>query len=81
MLVKKVVIDSIEVLETGHIQVRTATLILDDGKEIGKTYHRHVIAPDQDTSKEDPKVQAIANIIHTKEVIDTYKATQDNAAL
>ena len=81
MLVKKVVIDSINAIRTGHIQVRTATLILDDGKEIGKTYHRHVIAPDQDTSKEDPRVQAIANIIHTKEVIDAYKATQDNAAI
>jgi len=81
MLVKKVVIDSINAIRTGHIQVRTATLILEDGKEIGKTYHRHVIAPDQDTSKEDPRVQAIANIIHTKEVIDAYKATQDNAAI
>ena len=81
MLEKKVVIDQIEITRNGHIQIRKATLILEDGKEIGKTYHRHTIAPDQDTSKEDPRVQAIANIIHTKEVIDTYKATQDNAAL
>ena len=81
MLEKKVVIDQIEITRNGHIQVRKATLILEDGKEIGKTYHRHTIAPDQDTSKEDPRVQAIANIIHTKEVIDAYKATQDNAAL
>jgi len=81
MLEKKVVIDSIDAIRTGHIQVRTATLILEDGKEIGKTYHRHVIAPDGDTSKEDPRVQEIANIIHTKEVVDTYKAKQDNAAI
>ena len=81
MLVKKVVIDSIEAIETGHIQVRQATKIIEDGKEIGKTYHRHVVSPGDDTSKEDPRVQAIANIIHTKDVVDTYKATQDNAAI
>jgi len=37
MLEKKVVIDSIEVLESGHIQVRQATRIMEDGKELSKS--------------------------------------------
>jgi len=76
MLVKKVVIDSIEVLESGHIQVRQATKIMEDGKELSKSYHRWVLSPGDDFSTQDEKVKKIAQVIHTKEVVDAYKAKQ-----
>lgn len=69
---EKVVIDSINVLENGQIQIRQATKIYKDGVEIAKTYHRHCIAPDQNITKEDIKVQNIANAVWTKEVKDNY---------
>ena len=44
-LVKNIVIDKIEVLEKGSIQVRQATVVTDDGQELSRTFHRHVIQP------------------------------------
>jgi hypothetical protein len=70
-------IDQIEVVETNHIQIRTATIIEKDGTEIAKTYHRHVLAPGDDVSSEDPKVQAIANAVWTEEVIAAFQLTQN----
>ena len=67
-------VDQIEVLENGAIQIRIATIIQRDDVEIAKTYHRHVVAPGEDISNEDPKVQAIANAIWTAEVISAYQA-------
>jgi hypothetical protein len=72
MLEKKVVNDLVEVLENGCVQVRTSTVVLENGKQISNAYHRHVIAPGQDYSKEDAKVQAICATVHTPEVIAAY---------
>ena len=69
-------VDLIELVETNHIQVRTATIIEKDGTEIARTFHRHVKHPGDDVSNEDPKVQAIANAIWTDEVIAAYQASQ-----
>ena len=75
MALEKVIsVDLIEVLENGSIQVRTKTSIIEDGKQISGTFHRHVVAPGADISAEDPKVQAIAKSIHTASVIAAYKA-------
>ena len=81
MLVKKVVIDSINVVESGHIQVRQATKIMEDGKELSKSYHRWVVSPGDDYSTQDERVKKIAQVVHTKEVVDAYKAKQSNATL
>lgn len=59
-LTKEVVIDKIEVLESGSIQVRQATRVLEDGQVLSTSYHRHVLEKDADLSTEDPKVVAIA---------------------
>jgi hypothetical protein len=75
-LEKKVVVDLVETLENGCVQVRTKTAILEDGKEISNKFHRHVVAPGDDYSAEDAKVQAICAAIHTLEVIAAYKALQ-----
>ena len=69
--------DKIEVVgEFAHVQVRTATVIKRDGVEISRTFHRHVIAPGEDYSNEEAKVQAICAAVHTQEVIDAYAAHQ-----
>ena len=47
-LEKLVVVDRIEVLENGCVQVRTKTAIMEDGKQISGTFHRHVVAPGDD---------------------------------
>jgi archaellum component FlaF (FlaF/FlaG flagellin family) len=76
MLEKIEVVDLIEVIENGSIQVRTKTAILEDGKAISSQFHRHVVVPGADYSAEDAKVQAIAASMHTPEVIAAYEAAQ-----
>ena len=71
-LTERTEIGSREVLVDGQIQVRTDTVIEKDGVEISRTYHRHVIAPGADVSSEDPSVQRIARVEHTKPVVDAY---------
>jgi hypothetical protein len=73
MLEKIEIIDRIEVLENGTLQVRTKTAVKEDGVEISNTFHRHVVVPGADYSAEDAKVQAIAAAIHTAEVIAAYQ--------
>ena len=73
---KQVVVDSIETLENGCVQVRTATRVLEDGNVISQTYHRHVVSPCDDYSQEEPKVQDICSVIHTPDVIAEYKVKQ-----
>tara|TARA_R110002126_G_scaffold76229_1_gene190544 strand:+ start:1112 stop:1357 length:246 start_codon:yes stop_codon:yes gene_type:complete len=75
MLEKIEVVDLIEVVENGCIQVRTKTAIMEDGKQVSGTFHRHVVAPGDDYSTEDAKVKAIAASIHTAGVIAAYQAT------
>jgi hypothetical protein len=78
-LEKQTVIDLVETLENGVIQVRTATKIMDDGVEINRTFHRHVVVPGQDYSQEDAKVQAICAAIQTPDVIAAYEAAIEAA--
>lgn len=70
------VVDLIEILENGCVQVRTATRILDDGEVISNSFHRHVVAPGDDYSQEDDRVKAICSAIQTPEVIAKYKESQ-----
>ena len=74
-LEEKSVVDKIEVLLRGHIQVRRRDQVLRDGVEIAATFHRHVLYPGADTSAEDPRVAAIAAAIWTDEVIAAYQAS------
>jgi len=76
MLEKIEIVDRIEVIESGVVQVRTRTSIMENGKQISGTFHRHVIAPGDDYSGEDARVQAICAATHTDEVIAAYKAAQ-----
>jgi hypothetical protein len=77
MALEKVVkVDLIEVVENGSVQVRTKTAILEDGKQISGSFHRHVVVPGDDYSNEDARVQAVCAATHTPEVISAYKAAQ-----
>ena len=69
------VVDLIEALESGVVQVRTKTAILEDGKQISGSFHRHVVAPGDDYSKQDARVKAICAATHTAAVVAAYKAT------
>ena len=74
--------DKIEVVgEFKHIQVRTATVIEEDGVEISRSYHRHVVGPNDDSSNESADVKAMVAHFHTDSVKDAYaKHLKDNEA-
>lgn len=74
-LIEKQLVDLVEVVENGALQIRTANIIEKDGKEIARTFHRHVLSPGDSVVNEDPKVQAIANAVWTPEVIAAYQAS------
>ena len=75
-LEKVIFVDRIEVVESGVIQVRTKTAIKEDGVEISSKFHRHVVAPGDDYSKQDARVKAICAATHTAAVVVAYKAAQ-----
>jgi hypothetical protein len=75
-LEKVTVVDRIEVIENGSIQVRTKTAIKEDGVEISSKFHRHVVTPGADYSAEDARVQAICAATHTAAVVSAYQAAQ-----
>jgi hypothetical protein len=75
-LTEDTVVDSIDVLLDGQIQVRLANRVFRDGVEISKSFHRHVVSPGDDLSLEDPRVAAIGATVHTPEVIAAFKAAQ-----
>ena len=72
-LTKETVVDKIEVLELGQVQVRTATRVLEDGTQLSQSFHRHVLAPGDDLSGQDAKVSAIATATWTPEVVTAYE--------
>ena len=75
-LEKKTVTGQIEVGELGTIGLRTDTVVLDDGVELSRAYHRKVLAPGDDVSGEDAKVQAVAGAVWTSEVVAAWEAAQ-----
>ncbi len=85
-ITKETVVDKIEVLEMGQVQVRAATVIKEDGNELTRSFHRHSLNPsvknddtweDTDISGEDAKVQAICNAVWTDEVKTAYQEMMD----
>tara|TARA_R100000458_G_scaffold20455_1_gene18223 strand:- start:423 stop:701 length:279 start_codon:yes stop_codon:yes gene_type:complete len=76
--------DKIEVVNKWIIQVRNATVIKEDGKELTRSFHRKTLLPgtlddsdnlvDTDISGEDADVQAICNAAWTSTVKNEFKA-------
>ena len=74
--------------EHKHVQVRKATIVKDDGEEISRTYHRHVLHcrtktddtwGDTDISGEDAAIQAVCNAVWTDAVKSAYETAMDSA--
>ena len=80
-LEKNIIIDRIEVVENGTVQVRQATIISENSNQISRIYHRWCIAPGEDYSTQEQKVQDICKVAHTPEVIAAYKAQQEKNQL
>ena len=74
MFEKQIVVDLIEILESGIVQVRTCNRGMEDGQQISNTFHRHVVSPGDDYSKQDARVKAICAATHTAAVVAAYKA-------
>jgi hypothetical protein len=81
-LEKIIKVDQIEIVgDYKAIQVRTATVVTDDGVELSRSFHRHVLQPDAVISGEDAEVQAICNAVWTDEIkaaYETFKESQTN---
>lgn len=74
-LTKEIVVDKIEIVgDYKHVQVRTATVVKEDGVELSRSFSRHVVAPDADISGETQEVQDVCNAVHTQAVKDAYAA-------
>jgi len=62
--------------EFKHIQERTKTSVLEDGKELSYSYHRRVLSPDADVSAESDELKALANAVWTDEVKSAWAEKQ-----
>tara|TARA_B100001057_G_scaffold434365_1_gene463962 strand:- start:1448 stop:1705 length:258 start_codon:yes stop_codon:yes gene_type:complete len=72
-ITKEIVQDKIEVVgDFKHIQVRTATIIKENGKEISRSFSRHVVAPNDDRTNESADVKAMVAQFHTDAVKKAY---------
>jgi len=64
-----------EILPNQVIQIRTTTVVEEDGVELARNHHRHIVHPGDDVTGEVAEVQAIANALWTDEVIAAYQAS------
>jgi len=81
-LTEETVQDKIEIVgDYKHVQVRTATVIKRDDVEISRSFHRHVVAPNDDITGKSAEVQAICAAVHTDAVKDAYAAHLVSSAL
>ena len=81
-ITKETQIGKIEVVgKYRSVQVRTDTVVMEDGEELSRKYHRHVLHPDADITNEHADVQAVCNAVWTQAVKDAYAtflASQNN---
>lgn len=80
-LSKEVLIDKIEVVENGIVQVRQVTRIMEDGVQLSSSYHRWSLTPGQDVSDQDVRVQAVCSAVWTPEVISAYQTFLQSSSL
>ena len=81
-ITKETQIGKIEVVgKHKFVQVRTDTVVMEDGNELSRQYHRHSLAPDAVITNEHSEVQAVCNAVWTQDVKDayaTFKASQED---
>jgi hypothetical protein len=80
-ITKETQIGKIEVVgKYKSVQVRTDTVVMEDGEELSRKYHRHALQPDAVITEEHADVQAVCNAVWTDEVkaaYETFKANQE----
>ena len=80
-LTKEIKCDKIEIVgDFKAIQCRQATIISEDGKELSRSFKRHVLHPDSDISGEPQETQDVCNAVWTDEVKNawaTFQAEQE----
>ena len=64
-----------EILPNQVIQIRTTTVVEEDGVELARSHHRHVVHPGDDVSGEAQEVQDIAAALWTADVIAAYQVS------
>lgn len=80
MITKQTNVDQITVTESGIVLYREVTRVIEDGKEIAKTYHRTSLTPGQDIAGQPEKVIAVCNAAWTPEIVAAHQAAQEAAA-
>ena len=79
MITKELIEDKIEIIgDYKAVQVRTATVIKEDGVELNRSFHRHTLNCLDDISGESAEVQAICNAVWTDEIRTAYQAHLDS---
>ncbi len=72
-ITKEEIQDKIEVVgDFKHIQVKTTTIVKEDGVEIARSVHRHTVAPNSDLTNESADVKAMATQFHTDAIKKAY---------
>ena len=80
-LSKEVKYDKVEIVgDNKHVQCRQATIVSEDGKELTRSFHRHVLHPDSDISGEPQEVQDVCNAVWSDEVKQSWSDFQDAQA-
>ena len=72
--------DKIEIVDVGDwkvIQVRTATIVTDDGAELSRSFHRHVVDPNSVLDDESEEVKQLAEIVFSEEGKAKHKAAME----
>ncbi len=77
MLEKQESYSQIELKESGHIQLRKTTTVLDDGQVLSQSHHRSVVTPLDDISDLPDNVQAVCNAYWTDELIANFQSQQN----
>jgi hypothetical protein len=80
MITTKSNIDLIEVMQNDVIRVRVKTSVISNDAQIAESFEHRVVAPGDDYSAEDAKVQAICDAVHTADVVTAYQAEQARIA-
>ncbi len=80
-ITKEVRYDKTEIVgDYKAVQCREATIIKEDGVELTRSFHRHVLHPDSDISGEPAETQAVCNAVWTDEVKVAWTAFQAEQA-
>jgi len=76
-LTKEVKVDKLEIVgDFKHVQCREATVVSEDGVELSRSFHRHVLTPDSDISAEPQETQDVCNAVWTDEVKSAWTTFQ-----